>query len=724
MTQTPAAKTPAQGQARAQFTVPAQHPMVTVLGSGDSLLRVIEKAFPGADIHVRGNEISAVGDPADVALIQRVFDEMMLVLRTAQPLTEDAVERSIAMLKASENGESDGHETPAEVLTQNILSSRGRTIRPKTLNQKRYVDAIDKHTVVFGIGPAGTGKTYLAMAKAVQALQSKQVNRIILTRPAVEAGERLGFLPGTLYEKIDPYLRPLYDALHDMIDPDSIPRLMAAGTIEVAPLAYMRGRAQPRFTNVLTPDGWRPIGDLQVGDLVIGSNGEPTPVLGVYPQGEKDIYRVTAQDGSWTLCCGEHLWTVRTRDDKRRDKPWRVLETQEMIGNVRAAHARRYELPMLTAPVCFPEREVPMAPYALGLLLGDGCLTGSTTPSFATADPELASALQSALPGVSVRHRGGPDYVLNRDKAAGDVVTPENPVTGVLRRLDLLRTRSYSKFVPDDYLFNSAEVRLAVLQGLLDSDGGPVVQKNRTCRVQYTTTSILLRDDVIALVQSLGGVAHSRRRAAEGRGPGRAEGRDVAHRRDAHVIDIRLPEGIEPFRLARKRDRYQAAGGGGRPMRFIDSIEPAGREECVCIQVAAEDSLYVTQDHLLTHNTLNDAFIILDEAQNTSPEQMKMFLTRLGFDSKIVITGDVTQVDLPNGQKSGLRQVQEILEGVEDVHFSRLSSHDVVRHKLVGRIVDAYEKYDSKNGTENGGPDRTGGHGRSGHAHGHGHKGK
>jgi phosphate starvation-inducible PhoH-like protein len=132
--------------------------------------------------------------------------------------------------------------SPADVLTQNILSSRGRTIRPKTLNQKKYVDAIDANTVVFGIGPAGTGKTYLAMAKAVQALQQKEVNRIILTRPAVEAGERLGFLPGTLSDKIDPYLRPLYDALHDMMDPDSIPRLMAAGTIEVAPLAYMRGR--------------------------------------------------------------------------------------------------------------------------------------------------------------------------------------------------------------------------------------------------------------------------------------------------------------------------------------------------------------------------------------------------------------------------------------------------------------------------------------------------
>jgi phosphate starvation-inducible PhoH-like protein len=232
-------------------------------------------------------------------------------------------------------------ERPADVLTLNILSNRGRTIRPKTLNQKRYVDAIDEHTIVFGIGPAGTGKTYLAMAKAVQALQAKRVNRIILTRPAVEAGERLGFLPGTLTEKIDPYLRPLYDALHDMIDPESIPRLMAAGTIEVAPLAYMRGRS------------------------------------------------------------------------------------------------------------------------------------------------------------------------------------------------------------------------------------------------------------------------------------------------------------------------------------------------------------------------LNDAFIILDEAQNTSPEQMKMFLTRLGFGAKMVVTGDVTQVDLPSGTQSGLRIVRHILEGIEDVHFSELTSSDVVRHRLVSEIVDAYGRWDAvQNGTE------------------------
>ncbi|MBO2446553.1 PhoH family protein [Actinomadura barringtoniae] len=316
-----------------KIVVPDDHSMVSLLGSRDELLHVIERAFH-SDIHVRGNEITVTGAEAETELVSRLFAELIDLLKGGTQLTPDAVERSLAMLRT------DTKERPAEVLTLDVLSSRGRTIRPKTLNQKRYVDAIDKHTVVFGIGPAGTGKTYLAMAKAVKALQDKKVNRIILTRPAVEAGERLGFLPGTLYEKIDPYLRPLYDALHDMVDPDSIPRLMAAGTIEVAPLAYMRGR------------------------------------------------------------------------------------------------------------------------------------------------------------------------------------------------------------------------------------------------------------------------------------------------------------------------------------------------------------------------TLNDSFIILDEAQNTSPEQMKMFLTRLGFGSKVVVTGDVTQVDLPNGQDSGLRVVQGILEGIDDIHFCRLNSHDVVRHKLVTDIVDAYSRYDESRVSE------------------------
>ena len=228
---------PSGRQAVHRIVVPAEIPMVSLLGARDEVLAAVERSFPRADVHVRGNEITVTGPHGEVALVERLVDELIAVVGSGQTLTADAVERSVGMLRQQTT------ERPADVLTLNILSNRGRTIRPKTLNQKRYVDAIDDHTIVFGIGPAGTGKTYLAMAKAVQALQAKRVNRIILTRPAVEAGERLGFLPGTLTEKIDPYLRPLYDALHDMIDPESIPRLMAAGTIEVAPLAYMRGRS-------------------------------------------------------------------------------------------------------------------------------------------------------------------------------------------------------------------------------------------------------------------------------------------------------------------------------------------------------------------------------------------------------------------------------------------------------------------------------------------------
>jgi len=218
--------------------VPPSLDMVSVVGAGDEFLRVLEDSLD-ADLLVRGNEVRITGAPSDVRLAAEVLAEMVAILRTGQGMTTDAVARLVDMTKQADE---ESTERPAEVLTANILSNRGRTIRPKTLNQKRYVDAIDRHTVVFGIGPAGTGKTYLAMAKAVQALQTKQVNRIILTRPAIEAGERLGFLPGTLSDKIDPYLRPLYDALHDMIDADSIPKLMTNGVIEVAPLAYMRGR--------------------------------------------------------------------------------------------------------------------------------------------------------------------------------------------------------------------------------------------------------------------------------------------------------------------------------------------------------------------------------------------------------------------------------------------------------------------------------------------------
>jgi phosphate starvation-inducible PhoH-like protein len=221
---------------RTLITVPKAIQMVALIGVQDSNLRTIEAAFASVNITVRGNVITLRGPHDDCTKLENLFNELMVVIRSGNVLTVDAVNRAIEMLDHKPA------DHPAEVLSLNIVSNRGRTIRPKTANQKRYVEAIEDHTITFGIGPAGTGKTYLAMAKAVAALQSKKVNRIVLTRPAVEAGENLGFLPGTLSEKIDPYLRPLFDALHDMIDIDSIPRLMQSGIIEVAPLAYMRGR--------------------------------------------------------------------------------------------------------------------------------------------------------------------------------------------------------------------------------------------------------------------------------------------------------------------------------------------------------------------------------------------------------------------------------------------------------------------------------------------------
>ncbi|QSB04469.1 PhoH family protein [Natronoglycomyces albus] len=218
------------------ITVADPTTMLGLLGSSDENLRYLERNAQGVDVHVRGDTITLKGANGQIASLERLLKELIILVEKGEPVNPDVVRRAENMLTESP------HQRPADVLTHSIISKRGRSIRPKTIGQSQYIEAIDNNTIVFGIGPAGTGKTYLAMAKAVQALQNKEVNRIILTRPAVEAGERLGFLPGTLSEKIDPYLRPLYDALYDMLDEGSIPKLMEAGTIEVAPLAYMRGR--------------------------------------------------------------------------------------------------------------------------------------------------------------------------------------------------------------------------------------------------------------------------------------------------------------------------------------------------------------------------------------------------------------------------------------------------------------------------------------------------
>jgi phosphate starvation-inducible PhoH-like protein len=523
-----------------KIAVPGNHLMLGLLGQRDELLRLVEDAFPDATVLVRGNEITVAGDGADLAA--RTLEELVRLLQAGQRLETGAVRRAIDMVKADER--------PSEVLSAEILrASGGRVIRPKSSGQKNYVDAIRRNVITFGIGPAGTGKSWLAVACAVQALQDKLVDRIILTRPAVEAGERLGFLPGDLMAKVDPYLRPLYDALHDMVGTDGAAKLLERGEVEVAPLAFMRGRAQPVDRRVLTPWGWRPIGNLEVGDLVVASDGKPTLVLGVYPQGRRPVFEVRTQDGATTQACAEHLWFVKNIG--------RVLRTDEMAVRLRD---ERLELPLISAPVEFAPQPV----HARAFI------------HHACADPHAI--------GMNAREM---------------------------------------------------DQRTSVLLGSVGE------------RRRMLAASPQLDDDVVFLVRSLGGIVQGN--------------------------DVRLPGGVE------------------EPRRFVESIEPAGEAETVCIQVAAADSLYVTDDFLVTHNTLNSSFIICDEAQNTTPEQMKMFLTRIGFGSRAVVTGDVTQVDV-QGSRSGLLGLESVLSGIDGLEWVRLSSRDVVRHRIVQDIVDAYER--------------------------------
>ena len=270
-------------------------------GSGDAVLRALEGHLE-CDVFLRGNVLTLDGPKEAVATAEVVVRELAELVEQGHEIAPGTIEAVTRAL--------DAHESPANILEDVVWRHRATKVAPKTVNQKRYVDSIRQNTITFGIGPAGTGKTFLAVALAAAALSRREVNRIILTRPAVEAGERLGFLPGDLMAKVDPYLRPLFDALHDMLEPDRVSQHLERGVIEVAPLAFMRGRCQPLSRGVLTPTGFRPIGSLRVGDLVIGSDGTPTPVIGVFPQGRKDVFRLSAQDGASTLCCGDHLWQV------------------------------------------------------------------------------------------------------------------------------------------------------------------------------------------------------------------------------------------------------------------------------------------------------------------------------------------------------------------------------------------------------------------------------
>lgn len=342
------------------------------------------------------------------------------------------------------------------------------------------------------------------------------------------------------------------------------------------------GKAQPIDTKVLTPSGWRRMGEIQVGDFVIGSNGKPTQVLGVYPQGERKAFRVTFTDGASVLCDGEHLWAVKDQNRRTRHQSARILTLNQIVSEGLAQGSGwRHFIPMVE-PIQFPVVSLPIDPYLLGVLIGDGGLTGGL-PSIASADEEILARIAAVLPGeLRLRPKGGYNWGISHEGRNGH---RSNPLTDSLRLLGLMEHRSEAKFIPDIYKFAHLEARIALLQGLLDTDGHVRPSDNN---VEYCTVSQQLAEDVQFLVESLGGRARIREKPTSGQ---------LAYR-----MSIALPDAIQPFALARKADVYHPRTKY-QPARAIAAVEESSLCEMVCIAVAAEDHLYVTEHCIVTHNT-------------------------------------------------------------------------------------------------------------------------
>lgn len=433
------------------------------------------------------------------------------------------------------------------------------------------------------------------------------------------------------------------------------------------PKAFGMDKMQPVSEPVLTPGGWRTMGDLRLGDYVIGSDGKPTEVMGVYPQTDRRVMKVTFNDGSWTRCGPEHLWRV---ENTQNEAAWPVLTTEQLALAVDGQRQRIWTVPLLSAPVDYGTNggELPIDPYTFGLLLGDGNLRGASV-RFSTAEAELLLALEDGLPaGVVVKHAGRYDYEIASTEgyARGDdgrFVEGRNPLVSALRAEGLLGSRSHEKFIPEKYLRATPSERLALLQGIMDTDGWvTVVPNGRSCVVAIRSSSWHLIHGVTDLVEGLGGSVRYSTHATSCNGrPGRL----------AHKLVIALPAGVSPFRLSRKRDAVVGRKLGVR--RFIDRIEPDGEERSVCIRVAAEDHLYVTRHHLLTHNTGN-GLPLFQDLQSRSLENAKV-VKGYNFSEKVIVDIDGT---VAVGERDDLLKEAAIKSNV--LEFSTDKLRELVDH--------------------------------------------
>lgn len=547
--------------------------------------------------------------------------------------------------------------------------------------QKMAWAAFEQHEVLFLIGPAGSGKSHLATAFAISEVLAKKKRRIILTRPIVESGESLGFLPGTFDEKVNPYMLPLYDCIGKLVGWEGPEREKIDRAMEVAPLAYMRGRSQPLNAKVMTPYGYRQMGDLQIGDKVTGQNGQPTEILGVFPQGELDVYRVYFSDGTSVECSDNHLWSTMTLNEKRHDKGYSVKTTKQIRETLKNKHNQKVHRIPVADPLYFNNNCIlRVDSYTLGVILGDGNAHKKASVTITNTDQDIilkvAAAIRpSGLKLVLTKNEGKtPQYRLAGKKGRS------NPVRAYLAEKGLLGLKSYEKFIPADYLYAPYMFRLELLRGLMDTDGSVFEHRSGNSRVQFYSTSLQLATDVRFLVHSLGGTASIRKREYSDDTGHEYQGKTIRHCRPSYIVDIVM--NLNPFSMVAKSERFKPM----KPQRIISKVKYVGKKECQCIRVAATDSLYLTDHCIVTHNTFDDAICIFDEAQNASFMQLKLFLTRFGENSKIIVTGDPTQSDLRG--EVALSGVVEKLKTEPGIGVVEFSNSNIVRHPLVGRILE------------------------------------
>jgi phosphate starvation-inducible PhoH-like protein len=557
----------------------------------------------------------------------------------------------------------------------------------RTKAQAHALEVIAKSVITFVLGPAGTGKTHLASGYAVQQLIDGKVENIVITRPSV-ATEQLGYLPGSAEEKVGPYLVPFFDALERIAGKRGHTRDRISGAVKIAPLAYLRGRSQPLDAKVLTPSGYKSMGEISVGDEVVGSDGLPTKVLGVYPQGELDVYRVTFSDHTSVECSGDHLWQTTTLN-QRRSGAVGVRTTLEIQQTVKNKHGQKIHSIPIASPVHFDKHEpLPIDPYTLGALIGDGnfhpraCVTLCNPEEEITSRVACAVAPKLRLARAKRRPGDAPVYrVVQYGKEKNG-----NALRTSLSDLGLRGKLGHDKFIPQAYLKASIQDRIDLLRGLMDTDGCATKNPGGGSRVQFSSTSKRLSQDVQLLVESLGGTASIRKREHSDAEAHELRGRMIYHRRPSYVVEIKLSE-FNPFYVRRKADRWSPQ----KPLRLIAGVELVGRKQCQCIQVDAIDSLYLTDHCIVTHNTFNKAVMIFDEAQNATFGQLKLFLTRMGQGSQIIITGDADQSDLPRSERR-LIDVMQRLSGLRGVGVIEFKGCDIVRNPIIESVLRELEK--------------------------------